>query len=399
MENLQNLLNSVNAILQEEKIKKEESLRRGERFNMFQVCGVNHYEVMHSAIIASFLDPNGSHGQMDKYLKAFLQTVDDKTEIETSSSSVYTEYVTLDGRIDILIEDKKGKGIIIENKVYASDQSEQLKRYDKFSKEKYKVGNYAIYYLTLDEHDASDDSGKGINYTCISYKEHILNWIGECIKESATTPLIRETLIQYRNQIKQLTNQDMDTENREKMIEILTSSNNIDTTIEILKKASDIYKQVRQNFINKLKAFTEEEGLRFVYDEGIIGLSNNCWIRITDDNYKGVEFRIGVSKHTNNDGFRMDFITNPQIENIEGQKKFWDQGYDPTNANPVGWTYLWSSSGMQNSGMWWRWDHMNTIEDMINGEMLEYFKKQIKDIKERKIFAELYELLNKQNHN
>ena len=270
MENLQILLNSVNAILQEEKIKKEESLRRGERFNMFQVCGVNHYEVMHSAIIASFLDPNGSHGQMDKYLKAFLQTVDDKTEIETSSSSVYTEYVTLDGRIDILIEDKKGKGIIIENKVYASDQSEQLKRYDKFSKEKYKVGNYAIYYLTLDEHDASDDSGKGINYTCISYKEHILNWIGECIKESATTPLIRETLIQYRNQIKQLTNQDMDTENREKMIEILTSSNNIDTTIEILKKASDIYKQVRQNFINKLKAFTEEEGLRFVYDELMI---------------------------------------------------------------------------------------------------------------------------------
>lgn len=399
MEKLQGLLNSVNAILREEKVKKEESLRRGERFNMFQVCGVDHYEVMHSAIIASFLDPKGSHGQMDKYLKAFLLTVNDQTEIETSSCSVYTEYVTKDGRIDILIEDKKGKAIIIENKVYASDQSEQLKRYDKFSKEKYKEGNYTIYYLTLDEHDASDDSGKGINYTRISYKEHILNWIGDCIKESATTPLIRETLIQYRNHIKQLTNQDMDTENREKMIEILTSSNNIDTTIEILKKASDIYKQVRQNFINKLKAFTEEEGLRFVYDEGIIGLSNNCWIRITDDNYKGVEFRIGVSKHTNNDGFRMDFITNPPIENIEGQKKFWDQGYDPTNANPVGWTYLWSSSGMQNSGMWWRWDHMNTIEDMINGEMLEYFKKQIKDIKERKIFAELYELLNKQNLN
>ena len=93
----------------------------------------------------------------------------------------------------------------------------------------------------------------------------------------------------------------------------------------------------------------------------------------------------------------MDFITNPPIENIEGQKRFWDQGYDPTNENPVGWTYLWSSSGMQNSGRWWRWDDMNTIEDMINGEMLEYFKKQIKDIKERKIFAELYELLNKQN--
>ena len=46
----------------------------------------------------------------------------------------------------------------------------------------------------------------------------------------------------------------------DKMLEVLTSSSNIETTIEILKKASDIYKQVRQNFINKLKAFTEEEG-------------------------------------------------------------------------------------------------------------------------------------------
>ena len=91
MEKLKELLNDVNAILQEEKIKKEESLRRGERFNMFQVCGVDHYEVMHSAIIASFLDPKGNHGQKDKFLKAFISIVDDKTDIETSSCSVYTE--------------------------------------------------------------------------------------------------------------------------------------------------------------------------------------------------------------------------------------------------------------------------------------------------------------------
>lgn len=79
MEKLKELLNDVNAILREEKIKKEESLRRGERFNMFQICGVDHYEVMHSAIIASFLDPNGNHGQRDKFLKAFISIVDDKT--------------------------------------------------------------------------------------------------------------------------------------------------------------------------------------------------------------------------------------------------------------------------------------------------------------------------------
>ena len=111
MEKVKRLINDVYYILQEEKINKEESLRRGERFNMFQVCGVDHYEVKHSSIIASFLDPKGNHGQKDKYLKAFISIVDDKTGIETSSCSVYTEYVTNDGRIDILIKDKKGKGI------------------------------------------------------------------------------------------------------------------------------------------------------------------------------------------------------------------------------------------------------------------------------------------------
>ena len=132
MENLQNLLNSVNAILREEKVKKEESLRRGERFNVFQICGVDHYEVKHSAIIARILDPKGNHGQGDKFLKIFLQIIKDSTGIDTTSCSVNTEYVTNEGRIDILIEDKTGKGIIIENKIYAGDQSEQLKRYDKF---------------------------------------------------------------------------------------------------------------------------------------------------------------------------------------------------------------------------------------------------------------------------
>ena len=34
MEEIKKLLDSVNSILREEKIKKEESLRRGERFNM-----------------------------------------------------------------------------------------------------------------------------------------------------------------------------------------------------------------------------------------------------------------------------------------------------------------------------------------------------------------------------
>ena len=204
--NIQKLLNDVNVILQQEKVKKEESLKRGERFNMFATLGVAHYEVTHSAIIASFLDPKESHGQGDKFLKLFLSIIGDETELDTANSNVYTESSNEDGRIDILIEDNNKKAIIIENKIYAGDQNEQLKRYAHFACNKYKNG-YSIYYLTLDGVDASEQSAKDTKYKRISYAQDILNWLEQCIKESATTPLIRETLIQYKNHIKQLTNQ------------------------------------------------------------------------------------------------------------------------------------------------------------------------------------------------
>jgi hypothetical protein len=358
MENLESLLNSVNAILREEKIKKEESLRRGERFNMFQICGVDHYEVMHSAIIASFLDPKGNHGQKDKYLKAFLRIVDDKTEIETSSCSIYTEYVTNEGRIDILIEDKGSKGIIIENKVYASDQSEQLKRYDKFSKEKYKVGNYAIYYLTLDEHDASDDSGKGINYTSISYKEHILNWIGECIKESATTPLIRETLIQYSSHIKQLTNQDMDTENKKKMLDIL--KRNLSDAVNILGFENEIKKEVRRKYINTVLAkIAKRNG--FELDENIedfVNIKNDAIISFKDTHDPKISslcgnFVIKWLGGTSKSIFYGIMTSNPEVSKVE---KIWPE---VNNAFfPYGFKWL------ANSGPNCYWDRIPAIIQM-----------------------------------
>ena len=212
MENIKKLLQEVNVILQKEKVRKEESRKRGERFNMFEMLGVAHYEVTHSKIIAGFLNPKGSHGQGDLFLRLFLQTIENKDEIYTDASNakVYTEYGKgVDGRLDIFIENGS-HGIIIENKVYAGDQPEQLKRYNDFAKEKYGEGSYMIYYLTLYGHEASEDSADGVDYKCISYSKHIISWLQRCICESATMPLIRETLIQYMNHIKQLTNQDMD---------------------------------------------------------------------------------------------------------------------------------------------------------------------------------------------
>ena len=379
MEKVKRLINDVHHILQEEKIKKEESLRRGERFNMFQICGVDHYEIMHSAIIASFLNPKGNHGQKDKYLKTFISIVDDETGIETSSCSVYTEYVTNEGRIDILIEDKKGKAIIIENKVYAADQGEQLKRYDEFSKSKYGDGNYAIYYLTLDKHDASKDSGDGIKYIRISYKEHILKWIEDCTKESATTPLIRETLIQYRNHIKQLTNQDMDTINKEALID--TMIKNPEEIAALFSMQEDYKRRAFDKFVKPaFEDFCKEGNL--IYGERDLfeyGAEKGFYFR----REKWDIFAIWVYSENkrSNSGFYWGISDyNGDVTKFKLDNSPYYIGGKSSAHWPYGYAYL---------EKYGNWDDMNTVAAMIKGDFAKYIieivRNAIKNIDEKQL--------------
>lgn len=229
-EEIDTLISNINVILQKEKVRKQESQKRGERFNMFQLLGVAHYELKHSKIIACFLDPTSFHGQGDLFLKLFLKTIDDTSGLNTSKAVVYVENdIKEEGRVDIFIKDDSGNGIIIENKIYAGDQNEQLIRYNKYAKNT--LAKHIIYYLTLYGSDASKNSAGDVIYQRISYAEHIANWLQSCIQHSATMPAIRETLIQYLNHIKQLTNQDMDSLNEQELIDLLGSEKNFETAL------------------------------------------------------------------------------------------------------------------------------------------------------------------------
>ena len=130
---------------------------------------MEHSEVStHSAIIGELLNPNGSHGQKDFFLRLFIAEikkafesgeddnqinkltdfgtlVNDKICERTISLEINWENVT-GGRIDLIVEDHK-QILIIENKLYAIDQPLQLIRYDNYAKTKGK--DYHILYLTL----------------------------------------------------------------------------------------------------------------------------------------------------------------------------------------------------------------------------------------------------------
>jgi hypothetical protein len=227
MEKLNSLLKEVKAIRE-----KYEELSRlnGENFNLFDILDRRTDEVKtHSAMIAELLNPKGSHGLGDEFLNLFLNLLnslvaDPTNQItiqDTKETSVFVEYPigeinenkTEGGRIDIYLTNKHFN-ICIENKIFADDQPFQLLRYQNF------LGNKTgklLLYLTLEEDDPSDKSTKNIeqgqdlkkktDYYCISYREHILKWLQECLKSSVSYPILRESINQYIILIKSLTNQ------------------------------------------------------------------------------------------------------------------------------------------------------------------------------------------------
>lgn len=172
MSNIEKLLSDLNLVLQKSKVKEHESYLKGEKFNIFRVCGVDHYETTHSAILAEFLNPKGCHGQGTMYLHLFLNMLMLKEKglpftFSENDASVYTEYPIDDGRVDILLKNSESQIIVIENKIYAYEQNEQLARYGKWAKANSKEHkDYAIIYLTL--YGKESETANGENYIPIS---------------------------------------------------------------------------------------------------------------------------------------------------------------------------------------------------------------------------------------
>ena len=411
MDELTKLIKQVSEILVREKTQQEETRKRGERFNIFEILGLQTSEVrLHSAIIAELLNPEGNHGLGDKFLKAFLEDVLSKQasfKMDTTSTKVKKEYpigfitedATEGGRIDLLLQDNNKQSIIIENKIYAEDQKCQLLRYNNFAckTEQLSTEQYIILYLTLDGGQASEVS-LGIaefNYFCVSYREDILTWLNHCLELSTRQPLVRETIMQYINNLKTILSI-MDNKNTEELMDVLTSAENVETTISIVEQSSEIQNRIRRNFVNRIKVACEKMGYCCEYDEGIVSCGYNTWISIFDKSYSNVVFRIGVISHTNQDGFRMD-VTIPSSYKVRNKLGFtiWPDAAEPTDKNPIGWAYFWSESGIGHSGRWWRWDEWPTIKDMSNGKMFAFILERLKIIKENDVFRKINDSLVK----
>lgn len=256
----------------------------GENFNLFNILGIEAWENAHSKILAELLNPKGSHGQGDLFLKLFTDQLS-IDNFDTHSAEVKTEFYigVIDsdyikgGKIDILISDQNDNQIIIENKIYADDQRNQLVRYFNYGYKK--RGKTELFYLTLWGHEPSAYS-KGTltnkDYKTISYEKNIIEWLEECINwlikpEKPSHTVLIETIRQYSNILKQFTKQTTMDKMKKDVKELILSNpthyiNAIDTAWEAQQ---EIVQEISQSLTNKMTEQFKNEEIRLL-DKKII---------------------------------------------------------------------------------------------------------------------------------
>ena len=82
-------------VIENQKQRKEKELK-GEFFNIFSILNMERDEVhTHSSFIAELLNPKGSHGLKDEFLRLFIQYIPlndiDVTTLNTKSAIVKKE--------------------------------------------------------------------------------------------------------------------------------------------------------------------------------------------------------------------------------------------------------------------------------------------------------------------
>lgn len=272
---IQQFFQEVASICALEQAQQEERNRKGENYNLFSILSIERYELKHSALIANLLDPEGSHGCGDAFLRAFFEIALKGTAYpfeDCTPPNSYTEYYIgpiagdTGGRIDILVESSR-YGLIIENKIYAGDQDKQLTRYDNYGKTDLKADRYLLVYLTLFGNEASEGStakgsAKEVDYLCLSYAEDILRWLEQCARLAYDKPLVRESLNQYIRTIKQLTYQDLNQENTQEIIDLAVDHPEVVATLS--SKRDAIAQGIREKYIfAKLKEYAAKKGWLF----------------------------------------------------------------------------------------------------------------------------------------
>lgn len=222
------------------------------RFNILQPFRFN--ELWHSALLAELLNPHGSHGQGDHFLRRFMQHCLSRfgegagkvfsSEFDFSAAwKVTTERdVRPFGRLDIVIENAEyGVLIVIENKVAAPEGQHQMRNYGAWLAEHNETyPHQALLLLTPD--GAESVSHGGIPYYRLSYRQDISGWLEAALTDVAAVR-VSGTIAQYLDLIRREAVSDASG-----LQEFLRQPENLPTAVHVAQQIEQLRDKLHSRF-------------------------------------------------------------------------------------------------------------------------------------------------------
>ena len=279
------------------------------RFNLLSIIEKDRDEAhVHSKVIYNLLSQNWGKKDKETFLTLFLKEIGIEDEI------IYNEKWEVTREKEYQLDEKKARPdfviesqhyiYIIEMKIDADDQPEQLIRYQEFAKEQHK--KYKIFYLTLDGHNASKKSigeeenleeNQKVEYTNISFKEEILNWLENCLKLVEGKENKLACINQYIASINKILGE------KETKIKdnILKSVKDIKNAISLYGKLNDKLQVTLENFMSLLK---ENLGKRAIYYKKYVKDYYNYTLDKIPQDYPGLYIVLAENKSKNSNHYR-----------------------------------------------------------------------------------------------
>lgn len=163
----------------------ERTQKLDNRFNLFTAIDMINREIKHTKFLAFLLDPSGSHGFGDRFLRAILAAIAtehpsaplsclDAAILDLGTVAVHTER----DHFDISIEfPRLNVLLVIENKVDAIESARQLARYSERARARYSHLAFAGVLLTPDGR-TSDEQWGSLSYNTIATELRLLSGEG-----------------------------------------------------------------------------------------------------------------------------------------------------------------------------------------------------------------------------
>lgn len=294
-----NLLDEVKNII---KTNEDEINKTEKGFNLISILGMeNNERYTHSNIIAELLNAKGSHTFGNKFFELFLEQVGISNFDITDYHVITEEYFpnvkcgdeeSMRTFLDIVIKERNtGRVILIENKIWAKDQFEQLERYYECHKDKI----VKLFYLNVHQYDYTfslENLERELNeveenemqkikkvYQSISYETIIKNWLANCIVASSEKPYVSKQIEVYYQTILKISNQNIYKKMSEDIKNKITENiENFETASEIANSYYDIKKVIIYEFRKELYSQIQNREIK-INDEAILGCvfdDENC---------------------------------------------------------------------------------------------------------------------------